>query len=71
MQNVKCEIIKGTNKNGQPYKALQFSIMTSQGEYKTGLIFPSNLEIALIEKAISPIQDIYAKGDTSPSEGIF
>lgn len=69
MNNVNCNIVKGTNKNGQPYKALQFSIMTSQGEYKTGLIFPTNLEIALIEQAISPVKGIY--GDTSPETGVF
>ena len=71
MQNVKCEIVNGVNKNGQPYEALRFSIMTSQGEYRTGLIFPTSLEINLIKRAISPIQDIYPKEDASSREVSF
>lgn len=62
--NVSAKIISGTNKNGQPYKAVQFSIMTSQGEYKSQLCFPTSLEMSLVEKALSPMGGIY--GDTSP-----
>lgn len=70
MQNVKAEIVNGTNKNGQPYEAIRFSILTSQGEYKTGLIFPTSLEINLIKQAISPMNGIYS-GDTSPKNEGF
>lgn len=68
--NVRVYIVEGTNKNGNKYTAIQFGIMTSQGEYKTGLIFPTNLEINLIKQAISPVNGIY--GDTSPqTDGAF
>lgn len=66
--NVRAYIVEGTNKNGKPYTALQFGIMTSQGEYKSSLIFPTNLEINLIKQALSPVNGIYS-GDTSPFEG--
>lgn len=68
--NVNAYIIDGINKNGKPYTALQFGVMTSQGEYKTQLIFPSSLEINLIKQALRPnsgVNGIY--GDTSPNEG--
>lgn len=65
--NVNAKIVTGTTKNGKEYTAVQFFILTSQGEYKSPLCFPSNLEINLIKNALSPIQGIY--GDTSPNEG--
>lgn len=68
--NISANIINGTTKNGQPYKAVQFSIMTSQGEYKSPLCFPTSLEMSLVEKALSPMQAVY--GDTSPkTDGVF
>lgn len=66
-KNVNAQIVTGTSKSGNHYTAVQFSIMTSQGEYRTPLIFPTNLEINLIKEALSPVQGIY--GDTSPNEG--
>lgn len=66
---IRAEIINGNSKNGNVYTALQFSIMTSQGEYKTPLIFPTNLELNLIKDALNPMQPIY--GDTSPNQGEF
>lgn len=62
--NVRANIVTGTSKNGNNYTAVQFSIMTSQGEYRTPLIFPTNLEINLIKEALNPVKGIY--GDTSP-----
>lgn len=57
-----CDIIKGTNKNGNSYEALQFSIVTEVGLYKTGLIFPSPLELSIIKKALSSrAKEIYSK----------
>lgn len=67
--NVNAEIITGQSKNGNNYTAVQFSIMTSQGEYKTPLIFPTSLEINLIKQALNPMGSIY--GDTSPKTEEF
>lgn len=61
-QPIICDIIKGTNKNGNPYEALQFSIITEVGAYKTQLIFPSQLEMSVIKKALSTnAKEIYSK----------
>ena len=57
-----CDIIKGINKKGNPYEALQFSIVTEVGTWKTGLIFPSPLELSIIKKALSTrAKEIYSK----------
>lgn len=66
--NVKAEIIKGTSKNGNAYTGIQFSIMTSQGEYKSPLIFPTNLEIKLISDAINPMRPVYSEDTSSKFE---
>lgn len=52
---ISAEIIEGTTKNGHPYKAVQFSIMTDEGEYRSPLCFPTPLEVNLVEKAITSI----------------
>lgn len=59
--NIRAEIVKGTSKNGNSYTAVQFFIMTSQGEYASPLCFPTSLEISLIEKAISKFNTFYSE----------
>lgn len=59
MNNVNCNIITGINKKGNQYKAIQFTILTEGGLYKTGLIFPTSLEMSLIEKTLNNLNGIY------------
>lgn len=62
MQNVKCEIVKGTSKKGNVYECVEFSIDCGGVSYRSRA-FPSPLELQLIKKSISPINGIYS--DTS------
>lgn len=50
---ISCYVIDGTNKAGKAYRALQFGVMTEQGEYLSQLCFPTNLEMELVINAIS------------------
>lgn len=60
MNNVKAEIVKFTSKSdGKIHEAVQFSIMTSQGEWKSGYCFPSSLEFNLVKQALNPVGAIY------------
>lgn len=65
MNNVNCNIIKGINKKGHQYKAIQFTILTEGGLYKTELIFPSALEMSLIEKTLNNLNGIYSNDPDS------
>lgn len=61
MQDIlRAEVVSGVTKSGKPYKAVQFFIMTSQGEYASPLCFPSSLEVNLIEKSINKFNSIYS-----------
>lgn len=67
--NVTASIVSGVSKNGNKFKGVEFCILTSQGPY-TCRVFPSSLEIGLIEQAISPVKDIYgSQGNTFPQQG--
>lgn len=58
--NVRAEVIEGvSNKTNRPFKAIQFFVMTSQGEYSSPLCFPTSLEFDLIQQAISPLNGYY------------
>lgn len=58
--NAYCEIVKGQSKNsGNNYTAIQFTLPTQAGDFKSPLIFPTTLEMSIIEKALSPIGDLY------------
>lgn len=60
MNNIKAEFVTLTSKKtGKQFEALQFTVLTDGGEYKSGLSFPSNLEKDLIKKAINPMREIY------------
>lgn len=65
--NVSAKIVNGTSKSGNAYTGIQFSILTSQGEYKSPLVFPTNLEIKLISDAINPMKGIYSNDENSNS----
>ena len=58
--NITAEFVQLTSKKtGQPFEALQFSVATDGGVYKSSLSFPSNLEKELVKKAISKVGAIY------------
>lgn len=58
---VRAEIVSGVSqKNGKPFKAIQFFVNTSQGEYQSPLCFPTPLEISLIEKSINKFNSIFS-----------
>lgn len=60
MKNVLAEIKQGiSQKTGNPYKCVVFKVQTSQGVYETKPIYPTSLELSLVEKAISPIGGFY------------
>lgn len=63
---VKADIVNGTTKDGRPYKAVEFSIITSNGVYTTRS-FPTSLEIGIIEKTLSKMNSLYSDND----ENIF
>lgn len=63
---VKAEIVNGTSKDGRPYKAVDFSIITPTGVYTTRA-FPTSLEIGIIEKTLNKMNSIYTDHD----ENIF
>lgn len=50
--DIHAYIIEGTNKKGQSYTAIQFGVITEQGEYLSGLQFPSSLEMNLVISAL-------------------
>ena len=56
---VKAEIYNGVAKDGRPYKAIDFSIVTSTGIY-THRAFPTSLEVGIIEKTLSKVNSIYS-----------
>ena len=61
---VNAEIVQGVSQNtGKPYKFLTFSVLTSQGVYKTKPIFPTELEMSLIEKALNKFNNIYSEDE--------
>ena len=57
---VNAEIVNGISKNGKKFKALKFTIQTDVGLYQTGLVFPTPFEWAAIERALSPLNEIYS-----------
>lgn len=67
------EIKKGVNKKGNPYKFLQFKIKTPAGVYTSDPIFPTPLEMSILDNSsdnkepennqLSGITEIYS--DTS------
>lgn len=60
MNNVKAEIVKFVSKkDGKEHEAVQFCVMTSQGEWRSPFCFPSSLEFNLVKQAINPIGVIY------------
>ena len=65
MNNVNCYIIKGVNKNGKEYKCIQFSVLTDVGEYRSPLIFPSALEMSILEKTLNNFKGIYSNDGNS------
>ena len=60
MTNVRAEIVTGKYKDGNTWTGVQFYIMTSQGEYRSQVSFPTPLELELVKKAISPVKAIYS-----------
>ena len=50
-----CDFINGVGRNDRPYKAIQFHILTSEGEWSSDMIFLRGLEANLVEKALSSI----------------
>ena len=64
--NAHAEIVKFTSKkDGSTQEAVQFSIKTSQGIWKSGFCFPSSLEFQLVKKALNPMADIYEDSDNN------
>lgn len=63
---INAEIVNGTTKDGRPYKAVEFSIITPNGIYTTRA-FPTSLEIGIIEKTLTKLNSIYTEND----ENIF
>lgn len=45
------EIKKGVNKKGNSYKFLQFKIKTPSGVYTSGPIFPTPLEMSILDNS--------------------
>lgn len=70
MKNVSAKIITGTGKSGKEFKAVQFEVLTSQGIFKSGLCFPTELERNLVFEAINPMKGIYGTEDTSSEFGV-
>lgn len=60
MKNVNVEIINGVSKNGQPYKCLEWSLITSTGVY-TARSYPTSLEMGIIEKTLAKTKEIYGE----------
>ena len=61
---VNAEITQGISQTtGRPYKYLTFTIETSQGTYKTRPIYPTILEMALIEKALNKFNAIFSEDE--------
>ena len=60
MKNVSAEIRQGISQTtGKPYKQLVFKIQTSQGVYESRPVYPTALEMQLVEQAISPVSDMW------------
>lgn len=76
MLHATYKIVKGKSNKGNDFTALQFIIKTPVGDYKTGLQFPTPMEMAIIEKYTNNdgvkdgISAIYS-GDTSPADEGF
>lgn len=68
-KNIIVNVVNGIGKSsGKKYKAIQLEIKTSAGVWKAPLIFPTPLEMSVLEKSLMPI-DVVNKGETSPFEG--
>lgn len=50
--DVHAYVVEGTNKQGKKFTAIQFGLLTEQGEYLSSLNFPSSLEMNLVIDAI-------------------
>lgn len=59
MNNIRAEIVNGKYKDGNSWTGVVFYVMTEAGEYKSQVSFPTNLELELVKKAISPVKAIY------------
>ena len=57
---VNAEIVNGISKKGKKFKALKFTILTDVGLYQSGLVFPTPFEWSAIERALSPLNEIYS-----------
>lgn len=54
------EVVKFvSNKDHKEHEAVQFTIKTSQGEWKSGYCFPTSLEMSLVKQALNPMGAIY------------
>ena len=57
---VSAEVVHGiSQRTGQPFKAVDIHIMTSAGLY-TKRIFPTSLEVDMIEKALNKFNTIFS-----------
>lgn len=64
--NCHAEIVKfNSKKDGSIKEAVQISIKTSQGIWKSGFLFPTPLEFDLVKKALNPMKDVYEETDNS------
>lgn len=63
MKNVKIEVISGVSKNGNPYKCVEWSLLTSTGVY-TARSYPTTLELGIIEKELAKTKEIYSNEDS-------
>lgn len=65
MKNVNVEIINGvSSKTGNPYKCLEWSLMTDTGVYTTRS-YPTSLEMGIIEKTLAKTKEIYSDENKS------
>lgn len=76
MLHATYKIIQGKSNKGNDFEAIQFILKTPVGDYKTGLQFPTPMELAIIKKyssddgVSSKVSAIYS-GDTSPADEGF
>lgn len=62
MNNCHGEVVKFiSKKDGKEHEAIQFSVQTSQGEWRSSYCFPSSLEFNLVKQALSPVGAIYGE----------
>lgn len=63
MKDINVEVKQGISKNNEPYKYLEWSLLTPTGTY-TCRSYPTSLEIGIIEKTLAKSKEIYSNENT-------